>query len=194
MEFKAVVIGVSSGGLKALKTILPALPKKFSLPIIVLQHIGTQSNNSWISILGDSMNLNIKEADEKEKIEKSTVYIAPPSYHLLIEKDATFSLIVDERVNYAIPSIDVLFESAADVYKDKLIGVVLTGANNDGARGLKKIKENGGVTIVQDPATAETAYMPAAAIAASKPDYIESLENIAGLLITLDQQTLIASS
>jgi two-component system chemotaxis response regulator CheB len=189
MKFKAIVIGVSAGGMKALKTILPALPKNFSLPIIIVQHIGTQSDNVWINILGNSILLNIKEADEKEKIEKGTIYIAPPAYHLLIEKDRTFSLLVDERVNYAIPSIDVLFESAADVYGSALIGVILTGANNDGALGLKKIKENGGIAIVQDPLTADTSYMPASAIAALTPDHIVPLEKIADVLIALDKTT-----
>jgi|SRR3954464_6601889 two-component system chemotaxis response regulator CheB len=189
MKFRAIVIGVSAGGMKALKTILPGLPKNFSIPIIIVQHMGTQSDNSWINILGTALLLNIKEADEKEKIKTGTIYIAPPAYHLLIEKDHTLSLLVDERVNYAIPSIDVLFESATDVYKNTLIGVILTGANNDGAIGLKKIKENGGVTIVQDPLTADTPYMPQAAIDALKPDYITPLEKIADLLIELDKKT-----
>lgn len=189
MKFKAIVIGVSAGGLKALKTILPALPENFSLPIIIVQHLGIQSNNTWITILGNALLLKIKEADEKEKIEKGTIYIAPPGYHLLIEKDSTFSLLLDERVNFAIPSIDVLFDSATDAYKDALIGVILTGANHDGANGLKKIKENGGTTIVQDPLTADASYMPQAAIDALKPDYIMPLEKIADLLIELDKTT-----
>jgi two-component system chemotaxis response regulator CheB len=187
MKFKAIVIGVSAGGLKALKTILPALPENFGLPIIIVQHLGAQSDNIWIDILGNSILLKIKEADEKEKIENGTIYIAPAAYHLLIEKDCTFSLLIDERVNYAIPAIDVLFESAADVYGDGLIGVVLTGANNDGALGLKKIKDNGGIAIVQDPLTADASYMPESAIATLKPDYITPLEKIADLLIALDK-------
>lgn len=187
VKFKAIVIGVSAGGLNALKTILPALPKNFSLPIIIVQHLGAQSDNIWITILGSSLSLKIKEADEKEKIESGTIYIAPATYHLLIERDHTFSLLIDERVNYAIPAIDVLFESAADAYGDALIGVVLTGANNDGSMGLKKIKGNGGIAIVQDPHTATASYMPASAIATLKPDYIEPLEKIADLLIALDK-------
>jgi two-component system chemotaxis response regulator CheB len=192
-KFKAIVMGVSAGGLKALKTILPALPKNFSLPIIIVQHLAAQSDNIWIDILGTSILLKIKEADEKEKIENGTIYIAPAAYHLLIEKDCTFSLLVDERVNYAIPSIDVLFESAADAYGDTLIGVILTGANNDGALGLKKIKDMGGVAIVQDPLTADASYMPAAAIATVNPDYITPLQNITDLLIALDKTNLTVS-
>jgi two-component system chemotaxis response regulator CheB len=141
-----------------------------------------------IEILNDKSNITIKEADEKEKIEKRTVYIAPPNYHLMIERNKTFSLSIDELVNYARPSIDVLFESAANAYKNKLIGVILTGSNSDGTAGLKKIKEYGGLTIVQDPKTAESAYMPASAIAAIKPDYILSLEDIINLLIKTDKQ------
>src|SRR5690606_35205527 len=118
----------------------------------------------WIDILDSMCFLRVKEADEKEKIKPGCVYIAPPNYHLLIEKNETFSLSIDEKVNYARPSIDVLFDSAAYVYYDQLIGVVMTGANHDGAMGLKKIKENGGMTIVQDPETAISRFMPEAAI------------------------------
>ncbi|HET8962969.1 MAG TPA: chemotaxis protein CheB [Chitinophagales bacterium] len=187
MSFKAIVIGVSSGGMNAMKTLLPALPKEFRLPVIILQHIGMQSDNAWIGLIQKALHLTIKEADEKESIENGTIYVAPPGYHLLIERNGTFSLSIEERVNFAIPSIDVLFESAADAYGNGLIGIILTGANNDGAMGLKRIKEYGGLTIVQDPDTAESFYMPSAAIALSKPDYILPLDDIAGLLIKIDK-------
>jgi len=111
------------------------------------------------------------------------VYIAPANYHLMIENNKTFSLTIDEYVNFARPSIDVLFESAADAYKNKLIGIVLTGSNNDGAKGIKRVKEYGGLAIVQDPETAESPTMPASAIAAVQPDYILSLEKIVQFLI-----------
>ena len=188
MNYEAIVIGVSSGGLKAMKVMFSCLPKEFNTPIIIVQHIGSQSENLWISLLNDKSNLYIKEADEKESIEQGKVYIAPPNYHLLIERDKTFSLTIDERVNYARPSIDVLFESAAEAYKSKLIGVILTGSNNDGTNGLKRIKEYGGLTIVQDPATAESSYMPASAMAVVQMDYILTLENIIKLLIKIDAQ------
>jgi len=188
MQYEAIVIGVSSGGLKVMKIMFSLLPKDFSLPIIIVQHIGKYSENSWIKLLGDKSNLEIKEADEKEEIEKGKVYIAPANYHLLIESDKTFSLTIDERVNFARPSIDVLFESAAEVYQNKLIGIVLTGSNNDGAKGIKRIKECGGLTIVQDPETAESNYMPASAIEAILPDYILPLEEIIKLLILIDTQ------
>ena len=188
MHYQAIVIGVSSGGLNAMRVMFSLLPKSFETPIIIVQHISPNSRNLWIKLLNDKSNLKIKEADEKEKIERGNVYIAPPNYHLLIERNKTFSLTIDERINYARPSIDVLFESAAEAYKNKLIGVILTGSNNDGTNGLKRIKEYGGLTIVQDPATAESNYMPASAIAAMQVDYILSLEDIINLLIKTDKQ------
>jgi len=188
MKYEAIVIGVSSGGMNAMKVIFSLLPKNFITPIIIVQHIGARSDNKWINLLNYNSKLYLKEADEKEKIENGKVYIAPPNYHLMIERNKTFSLTIDERVNYSRPSIDVLFESAAETYKNKLIGVILTGSNNDGTEGIKQIKEYGGLTIVQDPETAESSYMPASAIAAIQPDYILSLENIIELLIKLDKK------
>src|ERR1035437_1844751 len=188
MNYEAIVIGVSSGGMNAMKVMFSLLPKEFNTPIIIVQHISSQSENLWIRLLNDESNLYIKEADEKEKIENGKVYIAPPNYHLLIERDKTFSLTIDERINYARPSIDVLFESAAEAYKNKLIGVILTGSNNDGTNGIKRIQECGGLTIIQNPETAESAYMPKSAIAAIHPDYILSLEEIIKLLIKIDKQ------
>jgi two-component system chemotaxis response regulator CheB len=192
MQYEAIVIGVSSGGMNAMNILFSLLPKDFNTPIIIVQHIGARSDTQLIKLLNDKSNVSIKEADEKEKIEQEKVYIAPPNYHLMIEKDKTFSLTIDERVNYARPSIDVLFESAAEAYKDKLIGVVLTGSNNDGTNGIKRIQECGGLTIIQDPDSAESSYMPASAITAIKPDYILSLEDIIKLLIKFDRHLMIA--
>ena len=188
MKYEAIVIGVSSGGMNAMKVMFSLLPMGFNTPIIIVQHLGAHSDNQLIELLNDKSNLSIKEADEKEKIENGKVYIAPPNYHLMIERDKTFSLSVDEPVYYARPSIDILFESAAEAYRDKLIGVILTGSNSDGTVGFKKINEYEGLTIAQDPKTAESAYMPASAIAAIKPDYILSLEDIIKLLIKIDKQ------
>jgi len=187
MKYEAIVIGVSSGGMTALKFIFSALPAGFSIPIIIVQHISAHSDNEWIKLLNNKSNVTVKEADEKEKIVSGTSYIAPANYHLLIENNKTFSLTIDERVNFARPSIDVLFESAAEAYKDKLIGIVLTGSNNDGTKGIKRIKELGGMVIIQDPKTAESSIMPASAIAVVQPDYILSLEKIVQLLIKLAQ-------
>ena len=190
MHYDAIVIGISSGGMTALKFIFSALPAGFSIPIIVVQHITAQSDNDWVNLVNDKSNVTIKEADEKEKIACGNAYIAPANYHLLVEKDKTFSITIDERVNFARPSIDVLFESAPEAYKEKLVGIVLTGANNDGAKGIKRVKECGGLAIIQDPKTAESATMPTSAIAALlcgklaiQPDYILPLEKIIELLI-----------
>lgn len=188
MHYEAIVIGVSSGGMNALKIIFSALPADFSMPIIIVLHVGALSDSLWIPLLNEKSNLHVKEADEKEKIEKGIIYIAPPNYHLLIEKDRTFSLTIDERVNFARPSIDVLFESAAEAYRNKLIGIVLTGANNDGTNGIIRIKECGGLAIIQDPKTAESPYMPKSAIDAIEADYILALEEIVELLIKIDNQ------
>jgi len=185
MKYEAIVIGVSSGGMNALKFIFSTLPADFSIPIIIVQHVSARSDNEWINLLNNKSNLTIKEADEKEKIETGNVYIAAANYHLMIEKNKTFLLTIDERVNFARPSIDVLFESAAEAYKDKLIGIVLTGSNNDGAKGIKRIKELGGMVIIQDPETAESSTMPESAIATVQPDYILSLEEIVQLLIKI---------
>lgn len=185
MHYEAIVIGVSSGGLKALKLIFSSLPSDFAIPIIVVQHVGPRSENSWIKLLTDNCNIPVKEADEKEKVRNGIIYIAPSNYHLLIEKDKTFSLTIDERVNFARPSIDVLFESAAEAYREKLIGIILTGANNDGARGVKRIKELGGMVIIQDPETADSPLMPRSAIAAIQPDYIQSLDQIGKQIIKI---------
>ena len=191
MNYEAIVIGVSSGGMNAMKVIVKLLPKDFNIPIIIVQHISPRSDNQWINLSNDKSDLYIKEADEKEKIEPGKIYIAPPNYHLLVESNKTFSLTIDERVNFARPSIDVLFESAAEAYKTKLIGVVLTGANEDGTKGMKRVKEYGGLTIVQDPATAESSYMPASAIAAMKVDYILPLNGIINLLIKTSEFQMI---
>lgn len=188
MSYEAIVIGVSLGGMNAMKIMFSLLPKGFKTPIIIVQHISAHSDSQWIQLLNDTYSIDIKEADEKEKIENGNVYFAPPNYHLIIEKNKTFSLTIDERVNYARPSIDVLFESTADAYKNKLIGIILTGSNSDGTNGIKRIQECGGLAIVQDPKTAEVAYMPTSAIAAIQPDYILSLEDIIKLLIKLDKQ------
>ncbi|MFH1489659.1 MAG: chemotaxis protein CheB, partial [Pseudomonadota bacterium] len=132
--------------------------------------------------LNERCELKVKQADEKEDILSGVIYLAPPGYHLMVEEDRTFSLSVDEPVNFARPSIDVLFETAAEVYGEKLVGVVLTGASADGSHGLKRVKESGGLAVVQDPETAEVGIMPRAAVDASEVDYILPLEEIGPFL------------
>ena len=181
-NFQCIVIGVSAGGVQALPVVLGPLPSNFPVPVIVVQHISPDSDSYFSLHLDERIEPKVKEADEKEPIMGGYVYIAPANYHLLVEADETFSLSIDEKVNYCRPSIDVLFESAVDVYKSELIGIILTGANNDGARGLKMIKDSGGLTIVQDPESAESKVMPRAARAVCKVDYVLSLEEIGKLL------------
>ncbi len=183
MKTNAIVIGVSWGGMQALKEILPSFPKDFSIPVIVVQHLGANSNSAWIEILDEMSSIKVKEADEKEKICAGTAYIAPANYHLMIERDETFSLSIDERVNHSRPSIDVLFECAAEVYGQNLIGVILSGLNHDGASGLRQVKKKGGIAIVQDPTTVEAGEMPRSAIAATKIDYILPLQKIITTLL-----------
>ncbi|MBW4555315.1 MAG: chemotaxis protein CheB [Trichormus sp. ATA11-4-KO1] len=184
MSFKIVLIGTSLGGLSALKIILGNLPADFLVPIVIVQHRHKNSDNTLEALLQEQTFLPIKEVEDKDKILPGNVYLAPADYHLLIEP-GYFALSTDEPVSYARPSIDVLFESAADIYAEQVIGVILTGANHDGTQGLKKIKARGGITIVQEPATAESSIMPQAAISAVTVDWILSLAEIANLLKVL---------
>jgi len=184
-KYTAVVVGSSAGGLNALRILLSNIDKDFSMPVIIVQHISPDSENYLIHILNDLKRLKVKEADEKEKPRAGYAYVAPPNYHLLIESDQSFTFTVDERVNYARPSIDVLFQTAAEVYREHLIGIILTGANSDGSLGLKRIKELGGMAIVQDPATAEADSMPKAAIQACAVDHVLGIEEISAFLNTL---------
>ncbi len=188
--YSAIVMGASAGGLGAIKTIVSVLPADFRFPIAIVQHLSPLTDNYWITIVDRGSALTVKEADEKEPIRSGMVYIAPPNYHLLVERDETLSLSIDQKVNYARPAIDPLFESAAEVYQERLIGIVLTGSNSDGALGLRRIKEYGGLAIVQTPDTAESSYMPMAAIAAADVDYILPLDEIASLLISIHQQAI----
>ena len=181
-RYAAVTIGVSSGGVQALKRLLGQLPAEFPLPILIVQHISPDAGDGMARLLNEYCALQVKEADEQEHVEVGRVYLAPPNYHLLVERDGLMSLAADGYVSYARPSVDVLFESAAAAYGDALIGVVLTGANFDGSRGLKTIKDAGGCAVVQDPTDAEASQMPAAALAATQADHVVPLAQIAELL------------
>jgi two-component system, chemotaxis family, protein-glutamate methylesterase/glutaminase len=185
--YKAIVVGSSAGGLNALSALLPSLPADFRLPMIIAQHVHPTQNGYFTESLNRKSKLPVRLAGEKESILEGHIYFAPPNYHLLIERDETFSLSIDPRVNYARPSIEVLFESAVYVWSSGLIGVMLTGANNDGAEAMRLIKRCGGLTIAQDPSTAESPMMPQSAIDAGGVDEILTLEQIARLLQSLDQ-------
>ncbi len=184
---KAIVIGSSAGGLQALKTIFSAFDEDFSIPVIVVQHISPHSDNYITTYLNRICKIKVKEANEKEPIENRVIYFSPPNFHLLVEENHTLSLSTEERVNFARPSIDVLFETAVYAYGKDLAGIILTGANNDGSSGMKLIKKHQGITIVQDPKTAEVETMPSSVINAVKVDYILSLDEIAKLLIKMNK-------
>jgi two-component system chemotaxis response regulator CheB len=184
---EAVVIGASAGGVHALLALLSGLPEHFSLPIIAVLHLPQERDSRLADVFQQRLGMTVREASDKEPIAPSTLYFAGSGYHLSIETDLTFSLSCEEPVNYSRPSIDVLMESAADAYGASLAGVLLTGANFDGAAGLARIKQCGGLTAVQDPAEAQVATMPQAAIRKLKPNLILSLDGIRQLLIQLDQ-------
>ena len=182
-DSRIVVVGASTGGLKALQALLSSLPAEFPLPIAVVQHRGADSE-ILSEFLQRSSSLRVKEPEDKEPIETGNVYLASRDYHLLIE-NGSFALSTEYPVAYARPSIDVLFESAADEYQDGAIGVILTGANRDGARGLHKINARGGLTIVENPASATCREMPEAAIAMTSVDWILPLQEIGPWLARL---------
>lgn len=181
-RYDVVVIGASWGGLRALERILSDLPADFPTPIVVAQHRDVDSDDDLLQrLLNRHTELCVVDADDKAPLTAGTVLLSPPGYHVLVT-DGTVELTVDEPVQFSRPSIDVLFETAADTYGRGTLGVLLTGANSDGAAGLAEIKRRGGYAVVQDPATAERPEMPAAALAAMKPDAIVALEDVASLL------------
>ena len=182
LGYDAIVIGSSAGGFAALAEVLPRLPAALPQTVVVVQHLHPDCGEYLVEFLGQRCALPVKEAEDKEPILPGVIYLAAARYHLLIERDRTFALSADDKVHYARPSIDVLFESAAAAYGSKLIGVVLTGANADGAAGLAAIKSRGGLAVVQDPTTAEVSFMPHAALAATTVDHVLDLNAIGRLL------------
>ncbi len=181
-KYKIILIGASAGGVQALRKIIPELPNACPVPVIVVQHLHPQQDEFHVDFLDQMSKVKVEEALDKTPIETGHVYFAPPNYHLLVENDKSLGLTVENRVSHSIPSIDVLFQSAADVYKDSTLAIILTGANADGASGIKYIKELGGTTIAQNPEEAATPFMPQAAISTGKVDMVMSLEEIANYL------------
>ncbi len=179
---KAVVIGASAGALEALSSILPALPVTFDKPVMVVVHVPADKQSMLAELFRAKCSLTVKEAEDKEPITPRTVYFAPPNYHLLVEADEILSLSSDEPVLFSRPSIDVLFESAADAYGPGLIAIVLTGANQDAANGAKAVIDAGGMVIVQSPDDAFSPAMPQAAIALNPGATVMSLTEIAAYL------------
>ena len=184
MAYDVVVVGASWGGMRAIGVLLSGLPTRFGAAVVIAQHRGVTSTGGLAHVLQRESRLPVKDADDKEPIRPGSVFLAPADYHLLVEPRA-FALSIDERVQFSRPSIDVLFESAADAYGRRAVGVLLTGSNDDGTDGLRAIQRRGGLTIAQDPATAEAPAMPAAAISAGAADKVLPLTAIAPLLVEL---------
>lgn len=184
-SYKAIVMGASAGGMNALEHIVPRLPPEFSLPVIVVNHLLCGSDDFLATHLNALSQVEVTEARHGQVIRPATVYIAPAGYHLLVEENHSLSLSVDRPVNFSIPSIDVLFESASEAYEDTLIAVMLTGGSSDGAEGIKAIKACGGLAVVQDPSSAEVPLMPQSAIDSCQVDHILPLEDIGTLLVSL---------
>jgi two-component system chemotaxis response regulator CheB len=182
---KAVVIGASAGAVQALQAILPALPADYRLPVLIVVHVPSSRDNMLVPLLQTRCQMAVKEADDKEPVVGGVIYFAPSDYHLLVETDESLALSTDEAVNYSRPSIDVLFESAADAYGEALVGVILTGANHDGAAGLKAIAAAGGLAIVEDPAGSYATAMPLAALEACPSATVMNLDAIASYLSSL---------
>lgn len=177
-QYDMVVIGCSAGGIEALGLILQALPKVFKPTIAIVQHISPDSTRSLADHFSVMTHIPVREVEDKEPIMGGTAYFAPPNYHLLLAKNGVFNLSTDELVNFSRPAIDVLFESAAEIYQDRVIGIILTGTNQDGAEGLKKIKQNGGLAIIQDPETAKYPMMPQKAKQLAEPQLVLDLNDI----------------
>jgi two-component system chemotaxis response regulator CheB len=183
---EAIVVGASAGGVEALLNIFTPLRKGFSLPVLVVLHLPDERNSQLAQVFRHRLAIPVEEARDKQDIRPGTLYVATPGYHLSIEADRSLSLSLEAPVHHSRPSIDVLFESAADVYGPGLLAVVLTGANSDGARGLARVKELGGITVVQDPKEAQVSTMPEAALALHEPDHILTLQGIGQLLAGLE--------
>ena len=181
--FKVVVVGTSAGGLRALEHIFGALPASYSLPIIVVQHRSKESD-AFADVMSSLVALPVQEAEDKAPIVAPGIYLAPPDYHLMLEP-GHLALSTDDTVNFSRPSIDVMFESAAEAYGPGVAALLLTGANSDGTRGLRKIRKLGGYAIVQDPATAEVAEMPNAAIRDGAVDKVIPLGEISNELLRI---------
>jgi two-component system chemotaxis response regulator CheB len=184
VPYEIIVVGTSWGGLSALHELIAGLPRGFGIPVVAVQHRHRQSGQILSTLLQDRTSLGVCEVEDKAPITAGNVYIAPPDYHLLIER-GFFTLSTDEPVQYSRPSIDVTFVSAADTYGDRSVGVVLTGANADGSRGLKRIFDRGGMALVQTPATAESPAMPAAAVKCVPGARVMTIQEIAATLAGL---------
>lgn len=183
--FEIVAIAASAGGLGAIECVLGGLPPDFPVPIVVVQHLDPRHRSLLAEILSRRSALRVRQAESDDRLEPGTVMIAPPNRHLLVNPDRTVSLTQSELVHFLRPSADLLFESIAGSFRERAIAVVLSGTGKDGAMGVSAVKSTGGTVIVQDPASAEFAGMPEAAVAAGPVDFVLRLDEIAGALVTL---------
>lgn len=184
----AVAIGTSAGGIDALGQILPALPSSLRVPVFIVLHLPPERPSLLVDIFGPKCAIPVREAEDKERVEDGVVYFAPPDYHLLIDEGPQLALSADEPVVFSRPSVDVLFESAVEVYGSRLLAVLLTGASGDGAAGLRTVKDAGGLTMVQTPAEAQVPTMVEAALARMVPDWQLTLPDIASTLRGLNTE------
>jgi two-component system, chemotaxis family, protein-glutamate methylesterase/glutaminase len=187
-SFKAVVIGGSAGSFQGMVKILSQLPKGFPLPIIMCLHRLKHVRNGFVEALSIKSVVQVMEPHDKENIKKGSVYLAPANYHMSVELGNYFALSTEEMVNNSRPAIDITLGTSAFVYKDKLVGILLSGANRDGALGMKQIHDRGGLTIVQDPAECMIDTMPKAALALTKIDHVLKVDQIVEFLKELDKQ------
>lgn len=187
-QFAAVVIGASAGGVNALLEILPALPKSTPFPVVVVLHVMKGRQNQLAEVFQQRLAVRVLEAADKDELRPGTLYFAPAGYHLSVEEGGVLSLSQEEPVHFARPAIDITMQSAADVYGPALVGILLTGANQDGAAGMAAIGAAGGLTIVQDPAEAQVAVMPNEAIRLRQPDLVLTLQEIRSLLLKLENK------
>jgi len=186
MNYKYIIIGGSAGSFQTITEILTALPKNYKIPIFLCLHRLKHVRNGFVEALSIKSNIKIVEPEDKEIVRKETAYLAPANYHMYFELGNHIALSIEASVNHSRPSIDISFESAAQTYGKKIIGIILSGANKDGALGLKAIKENGGLTIVQDPEECQVRTMTEAAINTTKVDYIYDSKKIIDFLIKLN--------
>ena len=189
--YDAIVVGGSSGGIDALLYMLPALPATLRAAVLVVMHLPRDRPSLLAEIFRHRCGLPLKEAHDKDAIAPGTVYFAPPDYHLLVDAGPRLALSVDAPLHFSRPSIDVLFESAADQYGERLVGILLSGANEDGARGLEAIAAAGGLVVVQDPASAPMPTMPQAALARVAVPHVLPPAGIAALLTHLHENCLL---
>jgi two-component system chemotaxis response regulator CheB len=181
-DFRVLIIGGSAGSLDVLMQLLPGLEKELDLAVVIVVHRSVSAENLLADILSHKAKWPVKEAEEKERILSRHIYTAPADYHLLLEKDHSFSLDVSEKINYSRPSIDVTFESAADAYGPAVIALLLSGANSDGVAGMQEVKARGGLCLVQDPETAGVDYMPRRAVEAGVANRILRPDQMAGFI------------